>query len=341
MSYIRYINRTVWYKDEKSNSSNNLISNAVLKQQNGMLQKICILGCSGMLGSMILDVFAKDSNYEIIAVVRDISYAESQKNKYSNVKWQILDAEKATEHDIAEIIADCKWVINAIGVIKPYIKDTEDQQVERAIKVNALFPHLLAKVAKTKGTKVIQIATDCVYSGQKGSYKESDSHDSIDAYGKTKGLGEANNASFYNLRCSIIGPETKNNVSLLDWFLGQPANGQLNGFTNHHWNGITTLHFAKICIGIVKSDMNLPNKQHIIPANKISKHNLLLTFSTNFDRSDLKINPVPADTVIDRTLATENSANNLRIWQAAGYNEPPTIEKMVEELALLINKNNN
>lgn len=37
---------------------------------------------------------------------------------------------------------------------------------------------------------LIQIATDCVYSGKKGDYLESDLHDPTDVYGKTKSLGE-------------------------------------------------------------------------------------------------------------------------------------------------------
>ena len=37
---------------------------------------------------------------------------------------------------------------------------------------------------------ILQIATDCVYSGATGGYTESSSHDALDVYGKTKSLGE-------------------------------------------------------------------------------------------------------------------------------------------------------
>src|SRR5437868_4207618 len=70
-------------------------------------------------------------------------------------------------------------VINCIGLIKPYCDN-----VQSAIKVNALFPHKLP-------ANSIQIATDCVYSGSKGGYIETDPHDALDVYGKTKSLGEA------------------------------------------------------------------------------------------------------------------------------------------------------
>ena len=37
--------------------------------------------------------------------------------------------------------------------------------------------------------------------------------------------------------------------------------------------------------------------------------------------------------LIDRTLATENEELNNKLWKFAGYEEPPTVELMVEEQA--------
>ena len=82
----------------------------------------------------------------------------------------------------------------------------------------------------------MQIATDCVYSGKKGSYNEDDLHDALDVYGKTKSLGEAQSPNLLNIRCSIIGPEQGKHVSLLEWFLTQEPGAKLQGFAHHHWN---------------------------------------------------------------------------------------------------------
>lgn len=209
-------------------------------------------------------------------------------------------------------------VINAIGLIKPYCTD-----IEAAIRVNALFPHTLP-------TGTIQIATDCVYSGKWGNYVETDLHDATDVYGKTKSLGEA--PQLNNLRCSIIGPELKNHTSLLDWFLAQT--GEVNGFTNHLWNGITTYHFAKICQGIIDKGIELPNLQHIVPEDIVSKAELLEIIARAYGK-DTKVNYVDAPDGCDRTLSTLDYGLNLRLWKAAGYDRPPTIRQMVEELAAL------
>ncbi|MEX2054606.1 MAG: sugar nucleotide-binding protein, partial [Candidatus Andersenbacteria bacterium] len=232
---------------------------------------VAILGSSGMLGAITLDWFAKQASFNLIATARN----EAEVEKMPGVEYRILDAETTEVDEIAAAIKDADWVVNAIGIIKPYIHDDNPTEVETATRVNALFPHLLSKAADKVNAKVLQIATDCVYSGQKGEYEESDVHDAMDVYGKTKSLGEAHMDNMFHLRCSIIGPELKGHLSLLDWFLGNPQKAELNGFTNHQWNGVTTLHFAKVAAGIIKGNIKLTHLQHIIPGNMITKANLL------------------------------------------------------------------
>lgn len=249
-----------------------------------------ILGSTGMLGSMLADTL-------------DIDFIVLNRPEF--------DAERVTSFDPAD------RVVNCIGVIKPFCDD-----VERAIRVNALFPHRLPK-----GT--IQIATDCVYSGKKGNYFETDPHDAEDVYGKTKSLGEA--PQLNNLRCSIIGPEKKGHYSLYDWILSRKA---AEGFTNHRWNGITTLHFARIVQGIIREKIELPSLHHIVPADSVNKYELLQLI-TKANKKKLVLLPVEAPEAIDRTLSTNDPSLNRVLWQAAGYPEPPTIKQMVEELAAL------
>lgn len=249
-----------------------------------------ILGSNGMLGSMLAKVTGWDT------LNRPEFFAEKP------------NPIKLMGHD---------WYINAIGVIKPYC-----DVVERVIRVNSLFPYFLP-------SNTIQIATDCVYSGKKGNYVETDEHDATDVYGKTKSLGEAPHIK--NLRCSIIGPEVKNHISLLDWFLTQE---KANGFTNHLWNGITTYHFAKICQGVIEEGIELPQLQHIVPADVVTKAELLRIIAKAYGK-DIPVTDVEAPEAVDRTLSTNNPDLNLKLWKAAGYDNPPTIAEMVEELSKL------
>jgi dTDP-4-dehydrorhamnose reductase len=137
----------------------------------------------------------------------------------------------------------------------------------------------------------------------------------------------------HHLRCSIVGPEPRKDLFLLAWLLNQPQGAELKGFTNHRWNGVTTLHFAHICRGIILHRLELPYLQHIIPADFITKYRLLCAFAQTYGRDDLVIKAVETGTVIDRTLATGNEEMNRTLWKCAGYEQPPGIEAMVKEMA--------
>ena len=125
----------------------------------------------------------------------------------------------------------------------------------------------------------------------------------------------------------------KSSHSLLEWILSQEKNSQVNGFTNHIWNGLTTYHFANLVSGVIESKEFLSGTFHVIPSGTISKYELLKSITANFQRPDLIINKFEAPIAVDRTLATLNPAFNSRIWARAGYDIIPSIEDMVSEYA--------
>ena len=282
------------------------------------MQNVLVLGTTGMLGSMVYDYLQKDPGLRVTGTSRE-----------GGTGLRPLDAEA---EDVPDLSGQ-QWVVNCIGVIKPFIKDDNRDQVIRAIRVNSLFPTRLAVAAERNGARVLQIATDCVYSGRDGCYDERAAHDATDVYGKTKSMGEVHSPNMSHLRCSIIGPEAKGFVSLLSWFLKQPDGSELNGFRNHLWNGVTTLHFAKLCAGIIKTSPALPHAQHVIPSGDITKADLLRAFGREYGRHNVRVKDVDAPTVIDRRLRTADEATNRALWRAAGHAEPPTVEDMVHEMA--------
>lgn len=286
-----------------------------------------------MLGSMVSSVLSRSGSFNLVCTVRSKTALSTFADHDLQTAWRVFDAEQSDEDELVKVLEGASWVINAIGIIKPYIQEDNAAEIERAIAVNALFPHLLAKAATSCGCRVLQIATDCVYSGKKGAYIEDDAHDAIDVYGKTKSLGEVFSDKFFHLRCSIIGPEQKSHVSLLDWFLGQPQAAEVTGFVNHFWNGITTFHFGKLCAGIIKNNLILPHIQHIVPEDSISKAELLRYIAKSFDREDIIIKSTDADTEINRTLSTSDDGLNRMLWEAAGYMQPPTVFSMLTEMA--------
>ncbi len=296
------------------------------------MTSVLVLGGTGMLGSMVADELSRHRDIRLSATYRVPSQV-SRQAIITGLTWVPFDAHQP---NLQKSLAACgyhDWIINAIGITKPLIEDENPQLVERALRINALLPHEIGSFAIERGARVLQIATDCVYTGFAGNYSESAPHDAMDVYGKTKSLGECYGSNVAHLRCSIIGPEPKEFKFLLEWFRLQPRGAQVNGFVNHKWNGVTTLHFAKLCAGVIQDQIALPHLQHIVPNGFVSKAQMLHEFAAAYHRSDVKINEVNAPKVIDRTLSSENGALNHQLWRAAGYQVPPTVPEMIAEVA--------
>jgi dTDP-4-dehydrorhamnose reductase len=297
------------------------------------MRKVLILGGNGMLGAALVRWFAAQPDLAVQATNR-AGLAPAQLVRVTeSVKWAALDVDHASVASLTVLCSGFDLVINAIGRIKQRICDTSLMDREIALRANALFAVMLARAAEATGCKVVQIATDCVYSGASGHYVETDRHDATDLYGLSKSLGEVVSPNVINLRCSIVGLELASSFSLLNWFLAQKPNATIQGYTNHYWNGVTTLHFSKICHGLLNSGWSGATNAHVVPADSLTKFELLQIFARNFSRMDITIVPIEVSQSIDHTLSTTNFTLNTELWRNAGYFNPPTIKDMIKEFA--------
>ena len=280
-----------------------------------------------MLGKMVSLYFASLNHFELILTAKNESSFLS--NQLGN-DYEIFDVLNDDFQNFAKNIKP-DVIINCIGRIKPTIDESDNISISETININSFFPMEIQKYSVDNNSRYFQIGTDCVFSGEDGNYDELDISDAEDLYGKSKIAGEilGNNKSV--VRSSIIGPEQGSGRSLLNWFLKNESH-TLSGYRNHLWNGVTTLNFAKVINGLIQNESNLFKLQHLIPANTVTKSELLSLFKNNF-KSNIQINEVDADEVINRTLNTNNPENNKSLWINAGYKKIPTIEENIEELA--------
>jgi dTDP-4-dehydrorhamnose reductase len=284
-----------------------------------------VLGSTGMLGSMVSAWLERGTSCSVLRFARS--------PERDNKPCGRFDAEMflCDPQSTGAALAGCDFIINCIGVIKPWCRDNDLLGVRRAIAVNALFPHALANFAKDLGAGVIQIATDCVYSGVDGPYDEDSQHDPFDVYGKSKSLGEVFDSSVLNIRCSIIGPERHGKTSLLEWFLNQAPDSVVPGYAHHHWNGVTTLQFAQLCEqlvvtdGLQKSIIQETPLFHFVPNPAVSKFELLNIFSCVYN-SPCRVERVEAPgPPINRVLKTN-------FPQLSALQPAKTMHQAVQEL---------
>lgn len=289
------------------------------------MKKVLILGSTGMLGRAVVREFS-GLNYNLTITSRPGARTEI----VPNAKVVSFDAEKQTLASIPDQNYD--FIINCIGLIKSEIKDLSATSLKSAVDLNINLPIALSDFAARTGAKIIQIATDCVYSGSKGSYLESDPHDALDVYGKTKSLGEVPSNQMMHIRVSIIGKENRGHTSLYDWVRLQPSNASITGYTDHLWNGIPATTFAEVCRVIIAEELFQTGVHHLVPSNAVSKAELVSLIAHQEGRNDLKISPEPSGTPIDRTLSTIDPEFSRQIWQVLGHKQVPSIQDLVSKI---------
>jgi dTDP-4-dehydrorhamnose reductase len=214
--------------------------------------KIVILGSNGMLGTYLSTYFK--NKFDLLLITR----ADYDLSKINEREFIDFITGKIDNDDI---------IINAAGVIKQ-----RDYNPIESIMVNSILPHILENVQNKCNCKVIHITTDCVFSGLKGKYTEDDKHDCVDEYGKSKSLGE--NTNIMNIRTSIIGEEKFNKKSLISWVISNSGK-EIDGYTNHLWNGVTCLELCILIENIIKEKLYWKGIRHIFSPNTVSKSQLI------------------------------------------------------------------
>lgn len=240
--------------------------------------RILVLGASGMLGSAVIKVFAA-SGHEVWGTIRSNAarrfFAESENlTLISNL--DVLD-EDALLSAFAK--ARPEIVINCVGVIKQLDYANDPLAV---LPINAMLPHRLSRLCRLAHARLIHVSTDCVFSGRKGCYVESDISDADDLYGKSKYIGELHDdAHAVTLRTSIIGHELGTPHALVDWFLSQQ--GKVKGFTRAIFSGLPTFELARVMRDCVLPHPELHGLYHVSAA-PIAKYDLLGLLAKEYEK---------------------------------------------------------
>jgi dTDP-4-dehydrorhamnose reductase len=231
--------------------------------------------------------------------------------------FDVLDTAKLCEQ-LETIRPDA--VVNCIGIVK---QRDEAKQAVPSIQVNALFPHQLADLCVERGIRVVQISTDCVFSGFRGNYSEIDVPDPVDLYGRTKLLGELNRPGCLTLRTSIIGWQLNTFSSLLSWFALQ-RNKHIKGYRKAIYSGFSTTVLAQLIGDILQTRPDL-NGVYQVSSEPISKFDLLVKLRDMLGWSDIAIEP-------DDQFFCDRSLSSTRFTTTTGWRSP-TWEAMLKGLA--------
>ena len=231
--------------------------------------KVLILGVTGMLGHKIYQKLL--ANVDVVGTIRG-NYSEIAKYKFFNESTITPNVDVLNLSLVEETVRMIKpdVVINCTGIIKQ-LPSSQERLLN--IWVNSLFPHQLYRICQKIGIRLIHVSTDCVFSGRKGNYQESDPSDANDIYGKTKYLGEVPDDEALTIRTSLIGRELSTSHGLIEWFLSNRGSN-IRGYSNAIFSGFPTMHLANIIANIILNHQGLTGIYHV-SAEPISKFTLL------------------------------------------------------------------
>lgn len=256
--------------------------------------RVLVLGASGMLGNAVLRFFAGSKGFTTVGTVRSARSASLLPTALQPLLLAGVDVEDVDSLLAAFSSAQPQVVVNCIGLVKQ-LSAAKDPLA--TIPINSLLPHRLARVSALAGARLVHMSTDCVFSGSKGMYTESDIPDANDLYGRSKLLGEVDYPNAITLRTSIIGHELDGAHSLVGWFLAQQ--GSVKGFRRAVFSGLPTVEIARIIRDLVIPRPAAHGLYHV-SAEPINKFALLQLVADAY-RKDVAIEPAD-EFVIDRSL---------------------------------------
>jgi dTDP-4-dehydrorhamnose reductase len=253
-----------------------------------VVKKIAILGANGLLGRYVWSYF-RDS-YDVTPVTR----AEFDALEY-------CDRSK-----LRKILECCDYCINCIGVLKP---DIEVTGLADTLFLNSVFPQMLSNTCADTNTKMIHISSDCVFSGKKGNYIETDRCDGDGLYASSKSKEPINAMT---VRTSFIGEQPGKVLGLLSWILSH-TNSEMQGYVNCVWNGVTCLQLCKTIDQAIRECRLWLGVRHLYSPTPTNKYQLCCDVNAIYDLGNI-VHPVeasniegtliPPGTVLDRTLST-------------------------------------
>jgi dTDP-4-dehydrorhamnose reductase len=285
------------------------------------LAKVLVLGSSGLLGSRISRIL--DSKFEV--------FGTHFNNSHNSIKGSIhLDIGSSDMFEkIIEKISP-QYVINCVGATS--VEDCE-RFPEKAMLLNAIFPHRVAKASNRVKFRFLQVSTDH-YSTPGHETRDELMHPiPLNSYGYSKLTGERlvlnENPAALILRTNFFGASTSGNHSILDFAINSlKGTSPVFGYEDVWFTPLGVTQIGKFLESTLKCDrtgiLNLSGTE------SITKFHFLRSVAVAMDLDPNLV--VPAKSSGFSSLVTR--PNNLSLdnskLRSLGV-ELPSLEDMIRE----------
>lgn len=178
-----------------------------------------------MLGHDLLKVFSREDVIALGSTDLDITEQERVFEEFMTIQPDV--------------------VINATGYTNV---DLAEKETEKANEINGYAVGVLAKASREVGATLVHFSTDYVFDGQKaGGYREDDVTNPVNAYGRSKELGEKLLIEEMEVQQDMYEPEGKYFLIRTSWLFGK-----------HGKNFVDTM----VKLGKDQPELKVVNDQH-------------------------------------------------------------------------------
>lgn len=282
-------------------------------------EKVLVLGTTGMLGNAVFRFLSCSPGLSVIGTARTSGALRYLPEDLRGLVKVGIDVNNPDS--LLKLISDVRptVVINCIGLIKQLAEADDPLEV---LPINSILPHRLARLSKLADARLVHVSTDCVFSGRRGMYVETDASDAEDLYGKSKYIGEVDYPHAVTLRTSIIGHELNSANGLVGWFLNQE--GRIKGYGSAIFSGLPTVELARVIRDYVIPNPSMHGLYHV-SAEPISKFDLLRLVADVYGKK--------IDIQRDDQLVIDRSLDSTTFKELTGYHPPAWLE-LIQKMEL-------
>lgn len=185
--------------------------------------KILLTGANGLLGQKTAEVFARETDHELL--LTDLAEKAEEPRKFSYITLDITNKES-----VKKTVKDYKpdIIINAAAYTNVDGCETE-RELSWRVNVDAVKNLIIA--SRFNSSKIIHVSTDYIFDGVYGGYDENATPNPLSFYGKAKLASEnaltASGVNFAIIRTMIIygtGKNVKKNFAL--WLVDKLSNNE-------------------------------------------------------------------------------------------------------------------
>mgnify|MGYP003973007981 CR=1 FL=1 len=276
--------------------------------------RILVTGASGLLGLNFC--LAKNSDFDVIGI--------ANQTHFHALPFPIINLDLTLDGSIPKVLDQTypNLVINCAAMANV---DQCEAFPEKAVRINAEIPGIIANECAHRSIPLIHISTDAVFDGIDGDYCESDIPNPISVYSKTKYQGEMNVLDAFPsalvARVNFFGFSVSGKRSLAEFFLNSLLEGEcVFGFTDIFFSPLYVIDLIDILMEISRKELS--GIYHIVSRDTLSKYAFGMLISEKFGLDGKLINP---KSHLQSNLVAKRSPNlklDINKLQSAGIEIP-------------------